>query len=354
MGRTAFVVGTGARTPLGLDAASSAAAVRAGVAAMNEHPFMLDKQSEPMIVCLDAGLPVTVTGSDRLLALALSAAREALTPLRERRHTLPRLCLFLALPEERPGRDRRLEQTLGGRLVSMLSDEIVVSELVCHPRGHAGGLLCLEQALALIAGGRSDLCLVGGVDSYLEAETLEWLDNLDQLHSLSTIWGFCPGEAAGFCLLASPERAASLGLFPSLEILAAASAIEPNCIKTDTICLGRGLTQAFAKTLAILPGDRRVNHTICDMNGEPYRANEYGFTVLRSPNKFTDEADFQTPADGWGDVGAASGPLFLVLDSFAARKRYRLGPLTLVWASSEKGLRAAALLHGASAPVGGS
>ena len=121
-----------------------------------------------------------------------------------------------------------------------------------------------------------------------------------------------------------------MGLFAPVELLAASSSIEPNPIKTDTICLGEGLSEAFANTLAILPSEDRVDNTICDMNGEPYRGNEYGFAVLRSPGKFGDDSDFQTPADCWGDVGAASGPLFVALGSFAARKGYSAGPFTLV------------------------
>src|SRR5262249_36403739 len=125
---------------------------------------------------------------------------------------------------------------------------------------------------------------------------------------------------------------------------------EPNRIKTETVCIGEGLSQAFKKTLTFLPNGSRVNHTICDMNGEPYRGNEYGFAVLRSPGKFADDADFQTPADCWGDVGAASGPLFAILAAFASQKQYSPGPLTFLWASSEGGLRASALLQ-SSAPA---
>ena len=111
------------------------------------------------------------------------------------------------------------------------------------------------------------LCLVGGVESYLEAETLEWLDSKDLLHSKSTIWGICPGEGAGFCLLASQELADRLDLSASVKLLSAASAMEANRINTDTVCIGEGLSEAFRKTLAGLPSENaQVSHTICDMN----------------------------------------------------------------------------------------
>ena len=130
-----------------------------------------------------------------------------------------------------------------------------------------------------------------------------------------------------------------------VELIAASSAVEANPIKTETVCIGQGLSEAFQRSLSWLPEESRVNQIICDMNGEPYRANEYGFAMLRTADSFADDADFLTPADCWGDIGAASGPLFTVLAGFAARKRYSAGPCTLLWASSERGLRATALLR---------
>jgi 3-oxoacyl-[acyl-carrier-protein] synthase-1 len=59
--------------------------------------------------------------------------------------------------------------------------------MVSYALGHAAGILSFEHAVSHIASGRCDACLVGGVDSYLEAETLEWLDSHEQLHSNSTI-----------------------------------------------------------------------------------------------------------------------------------------------------------------------
>jgi 3-oxoacyl-[acyl-carrier-protein] synthase-1 len=81
------------------------------------------------------------------------------------------------------------------------------------------------------------------------------------------------------------------------------------------------------------------------MNGEPYRADEYGFACLRANEWFASSSEFVSPADCWGDVSAATGPLCVSLSVIAARKTYSNGPLTLVWASSESGERAGALLE---------
>ena len=336
-----YVVGTGATTAVGLSAPATAAAVRAGIAAVARHPFLIDKMAAPMLICANPSLPIELSAIDRMLQLAVGPAMEALRPVLERARTPPTVSVLVALPEDRPGMPPHLKSSFAGRFSALAAAS--VQDLICHSLGHAGGLLCMEQALSLLRSGKSRICLVGGIDSYLARETLEWLDSLDQLHSETTIWGFCPGEAGGFCLLTTADTASALTLECEVELVAAVSASEPNPIKSDTVCIGQGLSQAFARSLAHVPADDRVAHTICDMNGEPYRANEYGFAVLRSPGKFGDDADFQTPADCWGDVGAASGPLFAMLATFAAHKGYAAGPLTFLWASSEHGLRASAL-----------
>jgi 3-oxoacyl-[acyl-carrier-protein] synthase-1 len=124
-----------------------------------------------------------------------------------------------------------------------------------------------------------------------------------------------------------------------------ASASEPNRIITETVCIGEGLTRALRRVLGALPPGAQVSDVYCDMNGEPYRADEYGFTALRIKQQLEAASEFVAPADCWGDVGAASGPLGLMLAAIAGHKAYSRGPIGLVWASSEGGERAGALLQ---------
>jgi 3-oxoacyl-[acyl-carrier-protein] synthase-1 len=205
--------------------------------------------------------------------------------------------------------------------------------------------MAIEGARALLQRDEADLCLAGGVDSYLETETLEWIEDSHQLHSLDNSWGFVPGEAAGFCLLASPRAARALKGGVLARLIGVATAREENRIKTETICLGRGLTQALHQALEALPTEALVDQVICDLNGEPYRANELAFTMTRLARRFASPGEFLAPADCWGDVGAASGPLFAALAVAAGARGYGRGPRNLLWASSEGGQRCAALLQ---------
>ena len=74
---TVVLVGTGARTPVGATAPATAAAVRAGVAGFGDHPFMVDTAGNKMVAAAAPYLSVDVTGPERLSALAVEAAKEA-------------------------------------------------------------------------------------------------------------------------------------------------------------------------------------------------------------------------------------------------------------------------------------
>ena len=339
------VLGVGARTPVGFTAPASAAAVRAGISVIQDHPYMIDRYGEPMKTTRDAGVDVRVQGPARAIELALDAAREALAAL-PARPPMP-VSILLATGEPRPGQAEGHAEAVYAGVRARLAEQVEVGRGGVIAGGHAGGLLAMLRARDALAAGQAQLCLVGGVDSYLDPETLEWLDDNEQLHSESNIYGFCPGEGAGFCLLATLATARALRCRPLLELVAIAAAREENRIRTETVCLGIGLGDAFRLAFEEAPETiGPVDRIICDMNGERYRGNEYGFAVLRNSGRFRDAAGFETPADCWGDLGAASGPLFVGLVTEAEARDYSPGPLSLVWASSENGSRAAALLRG--------
>lgn len=344
--RRCAVVGVGARTPLGLSAPAAAAAVYAGISATARHAFMLDQAAAPMMVCADALLDPGAVMEDRLTTMAASAALESAQVLIDAGVDPGELPLVLALPETRPG----LVASAGHHVedavrLALTSRGLSLGQGVWCNDGHAGGVLALQEGVRRIVTGQADHCLVGGVDSWLVPETLEWLDAQERLHSDTCIWGFCPGEAAGFCLLASPTSPLLSQRPALLDILMLATAREPKAANAGGVCIGEGLTAAFHGALAGLAGGQRVAHTLCDMNGEVWRADEYGFAVLRTTEHFTDEADYNAPATSWGDVGAASVPLLLGLVATVARRPYARGPRTLLASSSLGNLRGAVLVE---------
>ena len=73
------------------------------------------------------------------------------------------------------------------------------------------------------------------------------------------------------------ERCERLRLEPLGQVLSVGPGVEPNRIKTETVCIGEGLTAAFREALSPASPGAKVTDVYCDMNGEPYRADEFGF-----------------------------------------------------------------------------
>jgi 3-oxoacyl-[acyl-carrier-protein] synthase-1 len=335
------VIGAGAQTAVGRSVLASAAAVRCGVSAFAEHPFMIDKNGEPIVVAMADWLDEGLLVEERIAMLAVEAAQEAIVPVAEHLHNmLPRLRVHLALSAENlPDAEQR--RTVCNRIVAELGLPSAASiNLVVD--GHAGGLLALENACRQLHEDSNAICLVGAADSWLDPVNLERVDQEGRLHAIKNSWGFTPGEGAGFCLLAAESTVRRFEVAPLAELLSVATAQEPETMGGDGVCIGKGLTAAFR---GVLSNSNKVTHTFCDFNGEPYRADEYGFSVCRTREDFEDAGSFTAAAQCWGDVGAASGVLSLALPLAAWSRGYGKGDANLVFASSGRApLRGAALL----------
>ncbi len=297
-----------------------------------------------MVVAPVPWLNFGLTGVERFKAL-LYPAMDQVLEFRTRRIPHARTALALALPDKRPGVHAGLGETLLGDLVARYPATFVAT--AAFPNGHAAGAFALSAGMRKLTRGDVDACVLAGVDSYIEPETLEWLESCDQLHGggeSNNAWGFIPGEGAGAILIVGKAVAEQVRGTVLAHVAGIGTAKELCCIKTDTVCVGKGLTDAFRAALQPLTAGEVVTDMYCDMNGEPYRADEYGFTALRTKEYFTSLSGFVAPADCWGDVAAASVPLNLSLASIAGMKGYSNGLTALVWGSSEGGERGATLL----------
>jgi 3-oxoacyl-[acyl-carrier-protein] synthase-1 len=343
----ASIIGLGACTPIGRTIWASAAAARAGICGFSEHPFMIDTAGEPMRVARCPWLGTEVVGVERLYRLLFPAIDEALAFARRQLHRHPaRLGLALALPPPRPGQPPDLGEQILQAIAHKHSDNFV--HTTRFEIGHAAGLVALDATMEAFSWQSIDACVVAGVDSYLAPETLEWIEECDQLHGagpLNNAWGFIPGEAAGAVLLATSVFAHQISAEILGEVVGIGVSRESNLIKTDDVCIGKGLTHAFRQALLTLAQHEQIHNVFCDLNGEKYRADEYGFSSLRMKDRFCSASDFVAPADCWGDVGAAGSLLHVAMAVVCQLKRYGKGPLSMVWGSSESGERGAAVIR---------
>jgi len=329
------VLAFGARTAVGLRAESSAAAARAGIIRLREHPFLVDSMGEPVVLGLDESLDPSLFGVGRMVELAKGALGEIAEKIAR---PTPGVPLLVGLPEKRPG----WGEEDGRRFCEELSASFPPWHVQPLFHGHAAALEGIRQAVEKIRTGEWPLCIVGGVESYLEPRTLSWLEENRQLIAAGVRSGFHPGEAAGFVVLASAEASRTLAVPTSAEIRRAESARETKLIKSDAVNLGEGLAAAISTTTAELRlPEEAIDSVYCDINGERFRSEEWGFAVLRVPHPFKDPAGYRAPANCWGDVGAATGALLVMLACW----RGGAGRRGLVWASSEGGLRSAVLLE---------
>lgn len=341
-----FLVGTGASTAVGTTMAQSASAVRARIARFVEHPHVRDRSGAPIVVALASYLPAGLSWIERVGALVLRASREARIAAVPTRPMLGKISVVIGVPEERPGLAGRWWTPLCERLQTEVCGGPGIGDVEVISRGHAAGILAMSEGCRRIQTREAEVVLVGGCECYLTRRTLAWLDAREQLKSELNRFGFVPGEAAGFCMLASAEATERYGLSRLARLGAVAATTEPSShADTNRINVGRGLTDAIGAVLSRLRDGQCIDSVWCDLNGERHRTDEYGFTLSRLSEQFADPSAFNAPAASWGDVGAASGPLCAGLAVAAARRGYARGTTALVWASSASGARAALLLE---------
>lgn len=340
------IVAVELRTSIGLTGASSCAAARAGICRIREHPFLLDPAGGPLRAAYDCVLEPWLLGWQRLLTLAEAGLRQ-IRPLLRWCPSGQKVPFLLALPEIRPGFREMDKQYILDWLKHLVLREGLPLQIDHVGEGHAGALDALRVGRELILGGKSDLVIIGGVDSYLDADTIQWLGVRRQLATRTTRAAFFPGEGSGFVALMSDwlQRASRQ---PSLAWVRGAAVIHDR--KTNGALpvdpLGRGLTEAIRlATQDLRPKVEQVHRVFSDMNGERSRSEAWGFAVLRLHELFLDAGEYEAPAGAWGDLGAASGAALAAMAVHAWQRGFAPGPLSLLVSSSQCGVHGAVLLQ---------
>lgn len=333
------VVGVGGQTSIGLTFDATAAAVRAGLNAFSLSSFRLGRESgEAFKIGALGTLAPDLSPYQRMASMARAAAEEALRPWRAAGN-LPEsepVVVLLAVPENRSGFSEDSGPPLLLDIVADLPMAIQKRYTGLVSTGHEGGLGCLTYAAGLIRSGEASACLVGGVDSYLDIDTLHRLEAEGRALLAQRPNGFVPAEGAGFLLVCSAALARHEGLTPLCELVAGGRGIESNPWQSGRATLGEGLTQAFQEALAAHdPANGRIRVTYSDLNGESWRADEWAYAYVRTGPHHGSPLDLRVPASNWGDVGAASGPLLVGLAALDLGRFFQPGDHALVWAASD-------------------
>lgn len=342
---TIVILGAGCITPIGLGLAETAAAARARVARLREIA-MRDRRGEAFVAgsVPDDGLPALAPAlaaaglqprEARMLRLAHAALAETLAVLPDDTGPVP---LLLGLPEHHALQAIAPADFLR-RLALQSAAPLDLAHSVAVTRGRAAGLMALRQAAARLAAGETRYILVGGVDSLLDLYVLDTLAMDGRIGSTANGDGFRPGEGAAFLLLA----ALGCGGKALATVAGAANGFEPGHLYAEAPYLGEGLAATVGGLFAQITPPAPVACTYSSFNGERYWAREFSVARLRNAAHFADAMLMEHPAECCGDLGAAHGPLLAALAAHGLAGGYRPGPC-LVYASSDRGDRAAALL----------
>lgn len=332
-----FITGTSMVCSVGLNAASAAAAIRAGICRFRELSYQSDR-GEPIVGAVVPKLLSDEQGSARV-ALMLSWV------LVECRKALPagtgRIPLLIALAEiQRPGGcGAQAAELLRGVLGEQFDPRL--SEVIAG--GNTAGFEALRRARELLASQQASACVVCGVDSLLNAATLDWLEGHWRLKTAENSDGIVPGEGAAAVVL---SRFPAGGRTAAIRVSGLGFANEPAHILGTEPLLGVGL--AAAASAALSEGGVQMQHIdfrISDLAGEQYGFKEQALMVSRTLRQRRPDFPLWHPADCIGDIGAAAGIAQIVCASAAFQRGYAPGPHALLCTGGVTGKRAVAVLR---------
>ena len=334
-------------TPVGLTAAQSCAALRAGISAMAELDMSLEIEYEriPVTGCAIGVVTDGYAGLGRWARLATAAVRDLVLTTRLSASELGSASLYLALPSmDRIGVDDRIPQLLGRRIGEWLKVPALSHRTFVFPHGHAAGAGAVALATEHLRANVTQRAIVCGVDSLVEMETVEFFFAKRRLKIADQLDGFVPGEAAACLLLEQPATAKARGAAPLAMIDGAATATESATIWSDIPSTAAGLSAAIRSIVGEQSTTRQRVLVYSDLNGETYRSKEFGNTAVRALSPLMSSWTLSHPADCIGDTGSASFTVSMCLGARALAKNYAKGDQVLVLGSSDNGLRGAVSL----------
>lgn len=344
-GQELVITDVAVRTPVGLNVEQSCAAIRAGIARYAEHayfdPICPDPEwdePEPLLCASVPDIDPFLDYQERLEALIRPLLGGVIGRMGLKRTDLARLGVLLALPEDDPPlRGWKLGQEFLPALLRQAGLP-TVGVLGANQEGHTGVFSLLRTAAKLLESGKVDACLVGGLDSYLLEDRLEYRDETWRLRSARAVDGFIPGEAAGLLLVETRERARARGAKIRAVLGNPATGLEPQPYTGDRSSSGQGLKEALG---AALIGGGAPSWVVCDLNGESYRSFEWAVLATQLPDVLGGVSHLLRPVESIGDVGAATGSILLACVCEAFARGYNPATEALLWAAADDGKRVA-------------
>jgi 3-oxoacyl-[acyl-carrier-protein] synthase-1 len=347
------LMGFGAVTAVGVTAAQTCAAMRGAITGFADSRFF--HHDPPRMPMIAAQVPLGPRPDqeqtfDRLTRLAAAAIRGCL----DDSGVDPRQTALM-LNWREPFRE---DIDLDGKDAALLAAIEGILGLQFHAasrvirEGRAGAFIAIRESHALVTAGMVSSCVIGGVDSYLNVDDVVRFQSVYRIKREGVApRGFIPGEGAAFIAVAAPGRfrnsTAARG-----EILGVGLATEDPSVTvlSEGHPTGKGLQRALEATIrdADLP-ESCIDFRVSDQNGEIYNSMESTLALSRFYRTHREECPTWLPAASVGEIGAAVGPLMVIMAAIAMEKSYAPGLVAMCESSSDAGLRAGCLVGSASA-----
>jgi 3-oxoacyl-[acyl-carrier-protein] synthase-1 len=336
------IVATGMVCSVGLTAATACAAIRAKVAGFDELPYV-DNDGEPIIGAVVPGVDLRLKRRERLVELLALALEDCLDSGQV--GSTGRIPLLVGLAEtERPGGGGPFAGVLVADVEARLGTRFDAKRSATLPRGHVSGFEGLRIARELLSDPTVPACLVCGVDSYVNAASLLWLDRHSRLKTPANSDGVIPGEAAACALVIRPETEPRGGCVA--RVVGLGFGWEEASVVTEEPLLGLGLVAAGRSALAEAGLTmQEIDLRFSDVGGESYGFREQVLLLCRLLKQHRDWTPLWHNSESIGETGAASGIGQLVFVQQAFHKDYAPGPRVLCATSADGGKRAVAVLE---------
>lgn len=340
-----FIVNCGAQTPIEETAIYTASAARAEIYRVAVCPRFEDDDLNPLLLgearYLDKNLPIL----DRFSTMGIHAIKEVMEPLYERGEKSIKIPIYIGLPEKRPGLPEHVAEHLKSSLINTLTrNQGIDFELTTMFDGHSSPAFILDQIKELFESDSSSLAVWGGVESYLDETRLSWLEEKNYLMCTEKT-GMIPGEAAGFCLLATNEAIEKYHLTKLAKIHSWGTAYEENEFLSGKNNLGVGLSTAIMDAVDDFIPDEKIDQIYTTLNGIPYYSDEFGYALLKCGQYVKNTNHIQSFSHFWGDIGAASLPVFFSIATYEDNQKEAPGPYSLMLSSSLGQSRAAIIFE---------
>ncbi|MFQ5652295.1 MAG: 3-oxoacyl-ACP synthase [bacterium] len=252
--------------------------------------------------------------------------------------------VFVGLAErKRPGGPGSLADSVIPRLEEKLDIRFSRESSRVISKGHTSGFQALKFASEMFRKSDEDICLVCGVDSYLNARALQWLDEHWRLKTEENSDGVIPGEAAAAVLL---QKEVKPNGKPKVRIIGLGFGLEEASVLTEEPLLGLGLTEAARAALESAGLEmHEVDFRISDVTGESYGFKELSLVEARLLRERKEDFPLWHCAESIGDTGAAAGICELIYAVHAFLKGYSPGKRAICFTSAVSEDRAVGVIE---------